>query len=172
MSIYATIRAVACISLPYLGIFLGLAVLPNMEFYQRLKKPFLAPPVWVFGPVWSMFFGYVSIASLYVLQEADNGANVVLAFLVYVAQLLLTWSWTTIYFGLKDITSSLDIIIAATIGAGISAYLFCSINSIAGYLMLLYTAWMCFMCYLNISTAMINRYMGCVGNADDKSKAD
>lgn len=49
------------------------------------------------------------------------------------------------------------VILGITVGAGVSAYLFYSINSTAGYLMLPYLVWLCFANYLNISHAVINR---------------
>lgn len=103
MAIYEIVRAVACISLPYFGGFIGaLPVSKDMEWYKSLKKPFLSPPAWVFGPAWSILYGSMGLASLYVLREADNGADVVLPLSVYGGQLLLNWSWTSIYFKLKN----------------------------------------------------------------------
>lgn len=103
MHVNEIVRAVGCIGLPYVGGFLGsVVVFKNMEWYQSLKKPYLAPPAWVFPPAWSILYGCMGLASLYVLREADNGIDVDLALWVYGVHLLLNWSWTSIFFGLKS----------------------------------------------------------------------
>lgn len=102
MSFYEMTRVVACIGLPYVGcIFEAFVVFDSMKWYKSLKKPFLAPPFWIFGPVWSIIYGCVGLASLYVLREAENGVDVVLPLSVYSAQLVLSWSWAGVFFGFK-----------------------------------------------------------------------
>ncbi|KAM7533522.1 hypothetical protein Aperf_G00000122172 [Anoplocephala perfoliata] len=172
MPVHEIIRAVSCIGLPYVGGFLGAMLVPkDMEWYKSLKKPYLSPPPWVFGPAWSILYGCIGLASLYVLREADNGADVVLPLSVYGAHLILSWPWMGIYFGLKMFKTSIAVILGTTIGAGVSAYLFYPISPTAGYLMLPYVAWMCFASYLNISTAILNRDGKTTGGVEDKSKA-
>ncbi|VDL37939.1 unnamed protein product [Hymenolepis diminuta] len=173
MTIYEIVRAVGCIGLPYLGGILGGPIVTrNMEWYKSLNKPFLSPPNWVFAPAWSFFYGTMGLASLYVLQAADEGADVTLPLCVYGSQLLLNWSWTPIYFGLKKFNTSIAVILATTLGAGASAHLFYPIDHRAGYLMLPYIAWMCFASYLNISSVILNKGKKPIEDTDMQAKQE
>nr|CDS26855.1 translocator protein [Hymenolepis microstoma] len=173
MSVYEAVRAAGCVGLPYLGGVVGSPITKrNMEWYKSLNKPFLSPPSWVFAPAWSFLYGSMGLASLYVLQASDRGADVTLPLCVYGSQLLLNWSWTPIYFGLKKFNTSIAVILATTFGASASAYLFYQIDHKAGYLMLPYIAWMCFASYLNISSAILNRDKKPADDVDTQAKQE
>ncbi|VDO02267.1 unnamed protein product [Rodentolepis nana] len=173
MPLYELARAAGCVGLPFIGGILGRPITKNnMEWYKSLNKPFLSPPSWVFAPAWSLLYGSMGLASLYVLQATDKGADVTLPLCVYGSQLLLNWSWTPIYFGLKNFKASIVVILATTFGACASAYLFYPIDHRASYLMLPYIAWLCFASYLNISSAVLNRDKKPISNVDTQAKQE
>lgn len=102
MGIYEIVRGIGCLTLPYIGGSLGGSITTkNMDWYKSLKKPYFSPPPWVFGPAWAFLYGSMGLASLYIVNAGDAGADVTLPLLVYGIQLLLNWSWTPVYFGLK-----------------------------------------------------------------------
>ena len=37
--------------------------------YKRIRKPFWTPPNWLFGPVWTLLYGAMGVASWLVYQE-------------------------------------------------------------------------------------------------------
>ena len=98
------LKLAGCVSLPYVGGILGSPITSkNMTWYRSLKHPKFSPPAWVFGPAWGCLYGSMGVASYLVLREIDNGANVALPLAVYGGHLLLNWSWTPVFFGLKKL---------------------------------------------------------------------
>ncbi|VDN11651.1 unnamed protein product [Dibothriocephalus latus] len=151
---YGTLAA--CVATPYIGGFLGAAVVKrNMEWYHGLKRPAHAPPEWVFAPAWSILYGCMGTASYLVLKEAGQ-QDVRIPIAVYGANLLLNFSWTPVFFGLHRLKASVAIIVGTTVTALGCHYLFTKVNATAGLLMLPYVLWLMFAASVNIGTARLN----------------
>jgi len=92
-------------------------------WYDTLLRPALAPPNWVFGPVWTTLFALLGVAVYLVLRDA-SGRQRAVAFGLFVAQYVLNVSWTLVFFGGQDIGGGLAVIAAlwALIVATLAAF--------------------------------------------------
>lgn len=94
----------ALVVLPYIGAIVGTFVnANNMDWYNSLRRPPHTPPSWVFGPVWTVLYGAMGVASALVLRAAHLKEDAYVPLAVYLCQLLLNWSWTPVFFGLHKI---------------------------------------------------------------------
>jgi len=124
-------------------------------WYDALAQPALAPPNWVFGPVWTLLFTLLGVAAYLVLRDG-RGRRRTLAFGLFVAQYVLNVAWTLVFFGGQDLAGGLAVI--AALWAGIAATLaaFYRVRSAAGALLVPYLAWVSFAAYLNYGFWALN----------------
>jgi tryptophan-rich sensory protein len=124
-------------------------------WYDSLVQPALAPPSWVFAPVWTTLFTLLGVAAYLVLRDGAGRRRTV-AFGLFVAQYVLNVAWTLVFFGGRDIAGGLVVVaglwllIAATLAA------FYRVRRAAGYLLVPYLAWVSFAAYLNYAFWALN----------------
>jgi tryptophan-rich sensory protein len=71
------------------------------EFYGQLVLPDWAPPAWLFGPVWTLLYLMMGIASWLVWRAAGfSGAR--LALVLYLVQLALNTLWSWLFFAWQN----------------------------------------------------------------------
>lgn len=146
------------------GVFVALvagAALFGAQFtpgawYQSLQRPWLTPPNWVFGPVWTVLYLAIAIAAFLLWTSADR-SRVKLALGLWATQLVLNALWSYLFFGLKrpgialiEIVTLLAVILATTV-------VFLSIRKPAGVLFIPYALWVGFATYLNAGFWLLNR---------------
>ncbi|KAL0220443.1 hypothetical protein RCL1_000297 [Eukaryota sp. TZLM3-RCL] len=137
------------------GMLSGLSVAGNTKsFYQSLKKPFFAPPPWLFGPVWTVLYILMGIASHIVWLDSDKKFKTPL--IVYFVQLVLNFAWSPVFFGLQTISGGLVLIILIYIAAGVCTKMFWQVDKIAGILMLPYMLWLTLATVLNFELWRLN----------------
>ena len=145
------------------GILMGLLTRKNIETwfdlhliwkhweihrYKTLKRPKLAPPNKVFGPVWTTL--YLMMATSVWLIYSDGGfAKHPFEITVYMIQLFLNFMWTPLFFGLHVLAISLVEICLMWMTILYTIILFYPINPIAAYLLCPYLLWVSFATYLN-----------------------
>lgn len=145
---------------PFLAAALGgLATASSVKsWYPTLKKPAWNPPAWLFGPVWSLLYGLMGLASWLVWQQRpQNKAAVDSALKFYGVQLLLNTLWSILFFGLRRVDLALAEIAflwSAIAGTVIS---FQRIRPVAALLMLPYLLWTTFAAALNATVWWLNR---------------
>ncbi len=124
-------------------------------WYMALEKPAFQPPGWAFGFAWTILYALMGIA-LAMILNARGAPGRSLAIGVFLAQLILNYSWSPIFFGAHQVTLGLYVIVLMFIGALASAWLFSRIRPLAGLLLLPYLAWLCFAAALNYETDRLN----------------
>ncbi|KAL0861141.1 hypothetical protein ABMA27_009638 [Loxostege sticticalis] len=119
-------------------------------WYDDLKKAPWNPPKWVFGPAWTVLYSGMGYASYLVYEECGGFVDdAVLPLSLYGGQLLLNWSWTPIFFGMKDFKLAL-IEISVLSGAALATTIsFFNVNKTAGWLLVPYLAWLGYATSLN-----------------------
>lgn len=124
-------------------------------WYAGLARPALAPPNWVFGPVWTVLFALLGVAAYVVYRDA-TGPDRRSALGAFVAQYAFNVSWTLVFFGQHDIQGGLVVIGVLWVLIAYTAYAFYRIRPAAGYLLLPYLLWVSFATYLNYQFWVLN----------------
>jgi benzodiazapine receptor len=125
------------------------------QWYERLTKPALTPPSWVFGPVWTLLYTMMGVAA-WLVWKRHGFAGVAQSLWLFLLQLALNVLWSYLFFGLKNPgLAFLDIVvlwlaILATIIAFFRHY------RPAGQLLLPYLLWVSFAVYLNLQFWRLN----------------
>lgn len=145
---------ILCESIGVIGSVFTASSIPT--WYATLVKPELAPPNWIFGPVWTTLYALMGIAAFLVWRNGWWNRNVKIALGVFVAQLLLNLLWSIIFFGLQaPLAAFIEIIILwCAIAATILA--FARISKSAAWLLVPYLVWVSFAGYLNYMLWALN----------------
>jgi tryptophan-rich sensory protein len=125
-------------------------------WYAMLAKPALAPPDWVFAPVWTTLFLLMGVAAFVVWRHAMHRRLGKEALAVFALQLALNVLWSALFFGLHN--PGLALAEIAVLSAAIlwSVLLFNKVSRIAALLLLPYLAWVSFAAYLNYAIWILN----------------
>jgi tryptophan-rich sensory protein len=107
-------------------------------WYAGLVHPAIAPPNWVFAPVWTALYVTMAVAAWRVWIKAGLKSAALYAFWL---QLFLNFCWSGIFFGLHRIDLALAEILLLDAAILASLVLFWSWDRIAGLLMVPYLAW-------------------------------
>ncbi len=143
---------VLCESAGILGTFSTMKEIPT--WYAGLVKPFLNPPSWVFGPVWTLLYALMGVSAFLIYKQGKNAST---ALQLFGVQLVLNAVWTPIFFGWHRLDIALFVIVLmwAAIFATIRA--FSKFSKTAAYLLVPYLFWVTFATYLNMSLWLLNR---------------
>ncbi|KAK4116341.1 TspO/MBR-related protein [Canariomyces notabilis] len=149
-----------------LGSAAGWSTRPEKTERQQppLKQPPLRPPAAVFPPVWTALYGLMGYAAHRAMflgtSPFNNSATISAArqgATLYTIQLGLNLAWMPLFYGLnRPVLATAD---AAAL-LGINAYLAwlwgTNVDSLAGWLLAPYVAWLGFATYLSAGTGYLN----------------
>jgi len=124
-------------------------------WYADLARPPLAPPNWVFGPVWTLLFALLGVAAYLVYRDGTGGERR-LALSSFVGQFALNVAWTLVFFGARSIGGGLAVIAALWVAILATLLAFRRVHPVAGYLLVPYLAWVSFAAYLNYGFRALN----------------
>ena len=124
-------------------------------WFDALQKPAIMPPGWVFGVAWTILYVLLGVALAFVLHaRGARGRGLALA--LFVAQLLLNFAWSPIFFAYHEVGAAFWTIAAMILLSAASAILFWRIRRSAALLMLPYIAWLCFAALLTWQIGLLN----------------
>ena len=126
----------------------------NSSWYMNLIRPYLAPPNWIFAPVWT--FLYVIIFASLALFILSDAVDKKIGYTFFIIQMLLNILWTPVFFGLKSILGALIVVILLDIFVFLTMYKFFQASKLAGLLLIPYFIWILFATYLNIGYLILN----------------
>ena len=125
------------------------------NWYVKLNRSSLTPPSYVFGIVWSILYALIGISGWYIWSR-ENNKELGLIKIIYIAQLLLNWSWTPLFFGYQMIGAAficLVIIVVLVVTLIIKAYQHVLVVSV---LLSPYLLWLLLATYLNFYILLYN----------------
>ena len=123
-------------------------------WYYNLTKPPLAPPDWIFPPVWSiLYFSMLVALLLYLFKPTQNKKS---GYIYFIAQLILNLLWTPAFFYLRNIVLALIVIILLDIFVILTIKSFYKVSKISGLILIPYLIWILFATYLNIGYLVLN----------------
>lgn len=127
---------------------------PN--WYASLKKPFFAPPSWIFGPVWTVLYIMIGIAFFRSLKLWRQDQFHLQFIAIFIINLIANLAFSPIQFGLQsNLLALLDILIVL---ASLAYLVIKSHNqdNLVFYLLLPYLLWVAFATILQISVTILN----------------
>lgn len=112
-------------------------------WFDALVKPSLYPPSAVFGIVWAVLYALMGLALALVLAARGawgRGRAVAL----FAIQFALNLAWSPVFFGLRQITGALWVIVALDIAVLLTIWAFWKVRPLAAWLLVPYLAWVLF----------------------------
>lgn len=128
----------------------------NDVWYNALNNSVITPDGWVFGVAWTILYALLGIALFLIMNNTKTRHSKTKAYVLFVAQLILNFLWTYLFFGLHMIGAS---VLCLVVLLGISIWMavaFKPISKSASYLVWPYVIWLCFALYLNGTILLLN----------------
>lgn len=118
------------------------------RWYRALPKPWWNPPDAVFGPVWTLLYLGMAVASWLVWRARDEH-DVSAALVWYAVQLTLNVLWSVVFFGMRSPIGGLVVIVALWSAIVTTIVAFAPVSGLAAALLVPYAAWVTFASALN-----------------------
>ena len=129
----------------------------DMNLYQEIVLPPLAPPSILFPIVWSVLYVLMGISSSMIYLKRDEMPNAVRdALSVYGINLVLNFMWSIIFFKFRVFLLAFIWLLALLAVIVKMIFDFKKIKPIAGYLQIPYALWVSFAGYLNFAIWVLN----------------
>ena len=126
-------------------------------WYDTLQQPMLAPPSWVFGPVWTALFALIGVALWLVWRQVESSPREVrVGFGVFVGQFVFNLGWSAVFFGMQEIGWGLAVIGLLWVFILATIWAFDRVDRRAALLLVPYLAWVSFAAYLNYRFWVLN----------------
>lgn len=139
------------------GIIGSIFTTPSItSWYANLAKPELAPPNWLFAPVWTTLFALMGITAFLIWKKGLERRDVKIALGIFIGQLILNTLWSVIFFGLHSPGGAFIEIIFLWLAILATIIVFAKISRPAAWLLAPYILWVSFAAYLNYSIWMLN----------------
>ena len=139
----------------YSASFIGsIATITYKEpWYSSLTKASFNPPDWIFAPVWTTLYLFMTIAIWSAWHKNYRDVNLVFYYLIH---LVFNTTWSIVFFVFHQILFSIFVLILLIILIIILIKKFSNVNLISSYLMIPYLLWCCFALVLNLSIYLLN----------------
>jgi tryptophan-rich sensory protein len=124
-------------------------------WYRTLVRPSIAPPNWVFGPVWTLLYAMMAVAAWQVWESPSSPLRT-LGLALFLVQLILNFAWSLIFFRQHAIGAALVEVVALWAAIGATTLVFCRVSPAAAWLMAPYWAWVSFASVLNAAFWRLN----------------
>ena len=138
-----------------IGIISSLLSFGGMSEFDLLKKPFLAPPGFIFPIVWTILYILMGYSSYLIYNDNNLPSDCCLK--IYAINLFVNFLWSPIFFGLGLRLFSLIWIIVLDLVVAYMILCFYKVNKKAAYIQIPYLIWCLFATYLNLFFYLLNR---------------
>ena len=129
----------------------GLATINFKEpWYSTLVMPKYNPPDWVFAPVWTTLYLFMTIAIWKFWHSKNRDIDTIYIYLIH---LIFNTTWSVVFFVFHKITFALIVLIFLII---ILIVRFKHVNMLSFYLMIPYLLWCFYALLLNSSLIILN----------------
>ena len=156
MNIYKLLVSIGvCLLAGVTGSIFTMPAIPT--WYAALNRPPLAPPNWIFGPVWTTLFIMMGIALYLVWQKGTEKKEIRNAMVIFGVQLVLNTFWSVLFFGMQNPLYSFIEIIFLWLAILLTIIYFSKISKPAAWLLVPYILWVSFASYLNLAIYLVNR---------------
>ena len=137
------------VALIAIGGVIGSLTKPEIStWYSALNRSTLTPPNYVFPVAWTILYGIIGACGWFIWRpQAFPKLSIIKT--LYVAQLILNWSWTPLFFHYHLTGLSLIVLIAMDILVGTIIWLAYQKMRAVSLLLFPYLSWILFASYLN-----------------------
>ena len=126
----------------------------NSDWYNNLISPPLAPPNWVFAPVWTILYITIILALIFFIIKQDE--NKIEGYIYFAIQLFLNLIWSPAFFVLQNIPMAMTIVLLLDLFVILTIRRFYLVSKTAGILLIPYLTWIIFATYLNAGYLILN----------------
>ena len=149
---------IVAIAIPItIGLLSAFLTKDNMDIYEELIVPDLAPPSWLFPIVWTVLYALMGVSSAMIYSyKGTDIASVRSVLTDYGISLVLNFAWSIIFFNANAFLLSflwLVLLFYFIIKTILGYY---GIDRRAAFLQIPYAAWVAFAGYLNFSVWLLN----------------
>lgn len=130
-----------------IGLLSSLFTMNAMDIYQKINRPAISPPSYLFPFVWTILYILIGLAS-YLIHRSKNHHKES-ALILYYFQLGLNFAWPIIFFNNQNFLLALALLLVLNITVAILIRLFYRIRPLASILLIPYLLWLLFALYLN-----------------------
>lgn len=128
-------------------------------WYTFIKRPFFAPPNFLFAPVWTIL--YILLAVFYwrldKIYDGSKHKNLIKKLKgIFILQMVVNFMWTPIFFGLRNILGGLIIILFLDLLVVKMTFLSFKIDKKCFYISLIYLLWLLYATSLNLGIFILN----------------
>ena len=148
----------------WIGVSLGVGALAafitrnNMNIYESVNAPSLAPPAILFPIVWSVLYILMGISAAMIYTDTSSSLEKrEKALSVYVISLFFNFFWSIIFFNLQNFIFAFVWLVILWALVFLTIALYFKIKKITAYLQIPYLIWVTFAGYLNLSIALLNQ---------------
>ncbi len=158
MSMINFLKLILCIALAQAAGLIGtIFTMPAIgTWYATLARPELAPPNWIFAPVWTTLYLLMGIAAFLVWQKGLDRKEVKVALAIFGVQLVLNTLWSIIFFGLQSPGWAFVEIVFLWTAIVATIIAFAKVSKPAAWLLAPYILWVSFAGYLNFMIFWLN----------------
>ena len=145
------ILAIATYSASFIG---GIATYTYKEpWYSSLIKSNLNPPDWVFGPVWTTLYLFMTIAIWSAWHKNTKSIDLIYLYFIH---LFFNTTWSIIFFVFHNIFLALINLVVLILFIVLLTYKYKEISKLSFYLMIPYLLWCCYALLLNSTLLYLN----------------
>ena len=139
----------------YSASFIGsIATITYKEpWYSTLTKASFNPPDWIFAPVWTTLYLFMTIAIWAAWHKNYRDVNLVFYYLIH---LVFNTTWSIVFFFFHQILLALIVLVILIILITILILKFKRVNKVSSYLMIPYLLWSCYALFLNLNLFILN----------------
>ena len=139
----------------YLASFIGgIATYTSKEpWYSSLTKASFNPPDWVFAPVWTTLYLFMTIAIWSAWQKNNYNINLVYIYLIH---LFFNTTWSIVFFVYHNIFLALINLIILISLIILLMVKFKAVSKLSFYIMIPYLLWCCYALILNTTLFILN----------------
>ena len=121
-------------------------------WYSEIILPSFNPPSWVFGPVWTILYAFMSVAAWSTWQKTLDKKIL----LIYFVHLFFNAIWSIIFFGFHEIGLALIDLVIIIFFIILLMKIYFRDNLISFYLIIPYFLWSSYALILNTSIYFLN----------------
>ena len=145
------VLAIVTFSASFIG---GIATYSSKEpWYSSLVKSNLNPPDWIFAPVWTTLYLFMTIAIWYAWHKNTKNINLIYYYLIH---LLFNTTWSIVFFVFHNIFLALINLIVLILLIIFLIFKYKEVSQLSFYLMIPYLLWCFYALILNLSLFILN----------------